>query len=77
MRTTGPKTEQHPITRKVMEQYEIVRISGLCNMFDYVGVQRAANDLELFDLVCLSQKEYVLILKDYERYMQLYNIKRQ
>lgn len=76
MRTNNKKT-RHAITKKVMEQYETVRISQICNMFDYFSVMNAAYQLGLQDLSCLSQKEYVLILQNFAKYMALYNIEQQ
>ena len=37
---------------KIFEQVLKVRETGLTNMFDLLGVQRAAFDMSLYDLVC-------------------------
>lgn len=70
-------TTKHTITKKVIEQYETVRISGLCNMFDYICVTDTADQLGLQDLSWLSKKEYTLILKNFAKYVALYNVKQQ
>jgi len=75
------------ITRKVMQQYEMVRRSGRCNMFDLPAVYATArllghhalerilfHDLksELTDLYARS--DYVHILTHFGYYMRKYNI---
>jgi hypothetical protein len=45
----------------VKEQILAVRYTGLTNMFDANAVQRIANDMGFFDLVCYivdNKKEY-------------------
>jgi hypothetical protein len=52
---------------KQQAQYEIVRREGRFNMFDMLGVQRAAFDLDLFELVnAITEGGYSLLLSTYE-----------
>lgn len=49
---------------KIFEQILEVRETGRTNMFDFLGVQRVAFDMGLYDLVCYlgdkpNHKEYV------------------
>ncbi|MDD5604251.1 MAG: DUF5049 domain-containing protein [Eubacteriales bacterium] len=49
------------ITDKIIEQIIIIRDSGVCNMLDAAGVQRAAYDRGLHELVLFihdHKKEY-------------------
>ncbi len=62
------------ITKEVMEQYEQIRSLGPCNMFDSACVQRFANEMEFYDLACLTTDEYVYILSNFSELMKKHNI---
>jgi len=64
------------ITKEVMEQYEIIRRMGPCNMFDYCCVINTANDLELEELASLEKEEYVYILRNFGKLMKKYKIEQ-
>jgi len=64
------------ITKAVMNQYEIIRKKGLCNMFDYYYVTNIANDLDMHELGYLNKNEYTYILKNLDSLMKKYNIKQ-
>ena len=42
---------------KLIEEILIVRDTGRTNMFDVYGVQRIANELELYDLVIFLEEK--------------------
>ena len=69
-------TKEHPITKKVMLQYETVRKSSICNMFDYPDVIKTAEALDLPELANLEEENYINILKNFAKFMMLYNIKQ-
>jgi len=68
--------EDNVITKEVMEQYEIVRKSGVTNMFDYTGVINAASRMKLCALGSLTFDEYKALLLGFNKYMKLYKIKQ-
>ena len=70
----GGKEMKDKITRKIMEQFEEIRESGVCNMMDRGCVQSEANDLEFDELASLDRKEYVYILSNYGDLTEEYNI---
>jgi len=41
---------------QIREEILSIRDSGRCNMFDTAAVQRAANDMEYFDLVIFIEE---------------------
>ena len=65
------------ITEEVMNQYEIIRSMGPCNMFDYYCVTNTANDLEMFELGSLEKNEYLYILKNFSALMEKYGIEQK
>jgi len=64
------------ITKEIMNQYEIIRRTGACNMYDYGCVVGVADQFEMYELGSLERKEYVYILQNFSRLMKKYNIKQ-
>ena len=64
------------ITKKVMEQYESVRRSGICNMFDYYCVMRAAMTSDYRELAALYVNDYMYLLSNFGSLMKLYGVKQ-
>ena len=69
--------DETTITEAVMNQYEIIRRMGPCNMFDYYCVTNTANDLEMYELGSLEKEEYTYILKNFSRLMKKYGIEQK
>jgi len=64
------------MTKEIMEQYERIRQSGLCNMFDYNCVIRVANGLKFYALADVTRDEYSNILMNFGKYMKQFDIKQ-
>ena len=62
--------------KETMMQYEIIRQSGKCNMFDYYCVTNQANKLELHKLASLTLEEYRDLLMNFSKYMKEFDIKQ-
>lgn len=62
------------ISKEAMQQYEIVRKSGVCNMFDMTCVATACNILEFQELqeVIEDRKSYSTLLRNFSDLMQHY-----
>lgn len=61
------------VQEKIMQQYEDIRASGACNMFNYTDVKYVANELhftELFLFMRDSTKAYMSILKNFSTLMK-------
>lgn len=57
------------VTRDVFEQYQTIQRSGVVNMVDKTGVQRAANDRGLYALVTFTELgDYSDLLMNYGEY---------
>ena len=65
------------MTKEIMEQYEAVRQSGACNMFNYSCVIQIADRLKFYKLASLSMDEYKDILMNFEKYMKQFDIKQK
>lgn len=65
------------ITKKVMEQYEQIRKSGACNMYDYPCVVDVANWLDLYELSILNKKEYIYMISHYSNLMKKFKLERR
>jgi len=65
------------MTKEIMEQYEAIRQSGACNMFDYCCVQRIADKCEMYALASLTRKEYGKVLMNFGKYMKKFGIKQK
>lgn len=65
------------MTKEIMEQYEAIRQSGACNMFDYNCVIRIANIFEFYELALLTKEEYKDILMNFGKYMKEFNISQE
>lgn len=64
------------ITKEIMEQYEEVRCSGACNMYDYYCVTRTARSMKLFSLASLSMEEYEILISNFNLLMKKHDIKQ-
>ena len=64
------------ITKEMMEQYEVIREMGPCNMFDYGCVADVAARMDFFELASLTRKEYRQLLMNFSELMKKYNIKQ-
>ncbi len=62
------------MTKTIMEQYEAVRQSGDCNMFDYNCVITIADRLNFYALACLTRDEYKDILMNFGKYMKKFGV---
>ena len=62
------------ITKEVMEQYEVVRTSGVCNMFDYYCVMHTAAALDHYELAALDVNDYIYLLSNFGSLMKLYGV---
>ena len=63
-------------TKELMEQYETVRESGACNMFNYSCVINVADQMELYELASLTMEEYGQILMDFSSLMKKHDIQQ-
>ncbi len=70
---------ENKFSKEVIEQYEKVRESGICNMFDRGCVIRVSGKLGFVDLkdVGNNQKEYGELLQNYSKLMKKYNISQK
>jgi len=64
------------ITKEVMEEYELLRQMGLCNMFAFPCVKEYAKKTGLDYLAEIDKKDYLFILKNYSGLMEQFEIKR-
>ena len=62
------------ISKEAMQQYEIVRKSGVCNMFDMTCIAEVCNSLDYQDLleVAEDRKSYSTLLRNFSDLMQHY-----
>ena len=73
---TGLDIVAKRIPKKVMEQYETIRSSGITNMFDYYTVIQVVGKLQLDELKSLSLVDYKTLLLNFGKLMKHYNIKQ-
>lgn len=68
--------DQEVFTKEVMQQYETVRKSGVCNMFDMTCVAEACDMLEFQDLleVVEDRGKYTMLLMNFGKLMEHYEI---
>lgn len=68
--------DQEVFTKEVMQQYETVRKSGVCNMFDMTCVAYACDMLEFQDLleVVEDRKSYSTLLMNFSHLMRHHGI---
>lgn len=62
------------ITKEIMQQYEVIRANGACNMLDRRCVQEVADLAGFHSLASLTKDEYVLILGHYDELMRHHSI---
>jgi len=62
------------ISKEAMQQYEIVRKSGVCNMFDMTCIAEVCSALEFQDLLEITEdrKSYSTLLRNFSDLMQHY-----
>lgn len=65
------------ITNQMMKQYEAIRKSGVCNMYDYYAVQQEASATNFYALASLSREEYKILLINFNYLMKKYKIKQE
>ena len=65
------------MTEKIMQQYERVRQSGVCNMFDYNCVRQESLRLECKELASLDISDYFKLLQNYNKLMAKFNVKQE
>ena len=64
------------ITKEIMEQYEAIRQSGACNMFDYFCVVDIADRTDMDELASLTREEYKQLLMNFNALMKKHDIKQ-
>lgn len=65
------------ITRKIVEQYEIIRRAGACNMANYRCVNGEAWLHHFDELADLTKEEYSILLENYGELMEHYQIEER
>ena len=62
------------ISKAAVEQYELVRQSGLVNMLDYHGVTYIAEIIGANDLAQISYEDYKILLTNFSTLIAHYGI---
>ena len=62
------------ISKETVEQYELVRQSGLVNMFDYCGVTYIAEIIGANDLAQVGREDYKTLLVNFSTLIAHYGI---
>ena len=65
------------MTKETMEEYEIIRSSGVTNMFDYFAVITYAKKFNLKSLKKLTINEYKYLLQNFQSLMKKFDIKQK
>ena len=65
------------ITVEVVEQYEAIRQSAFCNMFDIKCVQKTASKVEMYELASLSLEEYKYLLNNFSKLMKKFGFSQE
>lgn len=65
------------ITKDMMVQYEKIRSSGICDMYNYYNVVYVADKLEFYALASLTRKDYALLLQNFSSLMKHYGIEQE
>lgn len=65
------------VTKEIMEDYELIRQSGVTNMFDFYMVIQIAKRLQMKELSKLTQKQYGNLLMNFGKLMEFYDIKQK
>lgn len=65
------------ITKEIMEQYELIRCSGVCNMLDYYCVIGTAIKMRCKKLSMLTREDYKDLLLNFCKYMKQFDIKQE
>jgi len=63
------------ITKEIMQQYEMIRANGACNMLDRRCVQKVADLAGLYGLASLTKDEYILIWSNYSELMEHHGVR--
>lgn len=74
---TSEEFKDKLISKKAMEEYEIIRQSGVSNMFHVDAVQIAARRFGLKALAGLSRKDYIYLLMNFNKLMKGYAVKQK
>lgn len=69
---------EEKITKKVMEDYEVLRRSGATNMFDLTAVVKYSKKFGLQALLPVAQdkKLYAELIKNYSFYIKKYEVQK-
>jgi len=67
-------TDAEVISKAAVEQYELVRQSGLVNMLDYCAVTYIAEIIGADDLAQVSYEDYKTLLANFNTLMAHYGI---
>jgi hypothetical protein len=65
------------ISKEVMEQYEVIRRSGVTNMFDIFAVKIVAKRVGLDELAKLSRADYIYLLQNFGTLMSGYGVQQE
>ena len=65
------------MTKEIMQQYETIRQSGACNMFNYNCVIDIANRFGFDALAEVTWDQYKDILMNFNKYMKEFDIKQE
>lgn len=65
------------ITLEMLEDYEVIRRSGITNMFDYDNVIRVAKKVKIKTIAKLSCDEYMELVMNYGKKLQEFNVKQK
>jgi len=67
------------VQKEIIQQYEDIRQSGLCNMFNYTDVRYVAQRISadaLFSFIKDSMDSYTTILRNFSELMKKFDIKQ-
>lgn len=64
------------ITIDMLRDYEVIRRSGVTNMFDYYNVIRVAKKAKINSIAKLSRDDYMELLMNYGKKLKEFNVKQ-
>lgn len=67
---------KHEVSKKMLEEYEIIRSSGAANMFDYALVMFVASRIGADELSALTYDEYGDFLVNFNKNMKKFKVKQ-
>lgn len=65
------------ITLEMLKDYEVIRRSGLANMFDYQNVIRVAKITKIDVIAKMSPEEYKELVMNYGKKLKEFNVKQK